>query len=104
MFFDSELFYFVWVFSLKYIQFINCIYNAIKYKFSEKKNSPWNIIMRSVKKDVFGGHEPEEVQHFACVISCASFFFLQWLAYSMVSFPLILFLLELAPLLIVVAN
>lgn len=35
------------------------------------------IIMRSVKKDVFGGHEPEEVQHFACVISCVSFFFLQ---------------------------
>ena len=55
------------------------------------------------KKDGFGGHEPGEVQHFACVISHASFL-LQRLACSMVSFQFILFLLELPPTLIVMAN
>lgn len=104
----------VWIFSLKCIQFINldCLLcqSAITCKLSLKTKPKTNlpacerfIILRSVKKDWFGGHEPGEVQHFACVISHASFL-LQWLACSMVSFQFILFLLELPPMLIVMAN
>lgn len=53
---------------------------CLKCKLSLKKKTKTNlparerfIILRSVKKDVFGGHEPGEVQHFACVISHVSF-------------------------------
>ena len=115
-FFDSELSYMVWIFSSKCIQLINldCLLCqsaitcklSLKTKTKTKTNLPACerfIILRSVKKDGFGGHEPGEVQHFACVISHASFL-LQRLACSMVSFQFILFLLELPPTLIVMAN